>query len=372
MKLLKTFTLVALILLSGAAFSQQNFNLFIKADFQNVQDTFDLSLMQLKQQGTEEISTATVIPGKTFTLNTRIEEGGFYQLVKDANNYMILVTEPGENINITVDMEDFTRPIITGSEGSELFYNFLPKFISVKEQMDSLERVYAQMQQSGAAVAPETQKKLVESYQSLQNHQKKIIKNLIVKNPGNLTGLMFVDQLSEKQDFQALKTYAYTLKDKYPQNVFVKEFYNKIAAEAKTAVGETAPEIDLPSPEGENIKLSSLQGEVVLIDFWASWCGPCRKENPNMVRIYNRFRDQGFEIYGVSLDRNRENWLKAIEKDSLTWVHVSDLKYWKSKAAKAYNVGSIPYTVLLDKDGKIIAKGLRGEELEAKLEEIFN
>jgi thiol-disulfide isomerase/thioredoxin len=118
--------------------------------------------------------------------------------------------------------------------------------------------------------------------------------------------------------------------------------------------------------------LSSLKGKVVLIDFWASWCGPCRKENPNVVRIYNKYHNEGFEIFGVSLDRNRDSWLKAIKNDNLSWIHVSDLKYWQSEGARLYGVNSIPFTVLLDKDGKILAKGLRGKSLEDKLEEIFN
>jgi thiol-disulfide isomerase/thioredoxin len=117
--------------------------------------------------------------------------------------------------------------------------------------------------------------------------------------------------------------------------------------------------------------LSDLRGKVVLIDFWASWCGPCRKENPKMVKIYQKYKSDGFEIFGVSLDRKRKNWLKAIKDDSLTWSHVSDLKGWRTVVKEPYNIGAIPYTVLVDREGKIIAKGLRGAELEKKLVEIF-
>jgi thiol-disulfide isomerase/thioredoxin len=120
------------------------------------------------------------------------------------------------------------------------------------------------------------------------------------------------------------------------------------------------------------VKLSSLQGKYVLVDFWAKWCGPCRQENPNVVRLYNRYKDKGFTVYGVSLDRNKTDWLKAIEEDKLTWTHVSDLKYWQSDAAKLYNITAIPFSLLLDPDGKIIAKNLRGPSLEKKLEEIFS
>lgn len=139
-----------------------------------------------------------------------------------------------------------------------------------------------------------------------------------------------------------------------------------------TAVGQAAPDIDLPSPEGNNMTLASLKGKVVLVDFWASWCRPCRRENPNVVKIYKKYKDKGFEVYSVSLDRKKDKWVKAIEQDNLIWPgHVSDLGGWKSSAASLYSVKSIPQTFLLDEEGKIIAKNLRGDRLEKKLEEIF-
>lgn len=139
------------------------------------------------------------------------------------------------------------------------------------------------------------------------------------------------------------------------------------APQSAVSTGQVAPEISLPTPEGELMKLSDLRGKVVLVDFWASWCKPCRAENPNVVRMYNKYKDQGFEIYGVSLDRTKDAWLKAIEKDGLTWHHVSDLKFWNSEAAQTYGVRGIPYTVLLDKEGKIVAESLRGQALEDKV-----
>ncbi|MEZ4885515.1 MAG: TlpA disulfide reductase family protein [Chitinophagales bacterium] len=139
-----------------------------------------------------------------------------------------------------------------------------------------------------------------------------------------------------------------------------------------TAVGQAAPDIELPSPDGANINLSSLKGKVVLVDFWASWCRPCRRENPNVVRIYEKYKDKGFEVYSVSLDRAKDKWVEAIKQDNLIWPgHVSDLGGWKSSAAALYSVKSIPQTFLLDAEGKIIAKNLRGDRLEKKLEELF-
>lgn len=140
---------------------------------------------------------------------------------------------------------------------------------------------------------------------------------------------------------------------------------------ASFVIGSEAPDFTQLDVEGNEVKLSDLRGKVVLIDFWASWCGPCRRENPNVVRLYNEYKDQGFEILGVSLDRKKDRWLQAIEKDGLTWPQVSDLKGWQNEAAKMYQVSSIPHTVLLDAEGNILARGLRGAALESKLAELF-
>ncbi|MFB6307576.1 MAG: TlpA family protein disulfide reductase, partial [Flavobacteriales bacterium] len=142
-------------------------------------------------------------------------------------------------------------------------------------------------------------------------------------------------------------------------------------ARNKIKVGKKAPDIKMKTPSGDELALSSIKDKVVLIDFWASWCGPCRKANPHVVKLYNKYKDKGFEIFGVSLDKNKRKWVQAIKQDGLKWKHVSDLKGWQSKAAAKYGVSSIPYTVLIDKEGKIIAKKLRGKDLEKKLEEIF-
>ncbi len=158
--------------------------------------------------------------------------------------------------------------------------------------------------------------------------------------------------------------------DRYPP------LQNSLTAQISKAknmrIGGEAPEIAEKSPEGEVVKLSDFRGKYVLIDFWASWCGPCRKENPNVVKVYNKYKSKGFEILGVSLDNSKDRWVSAIEKDQLTWQHVSDLKKWGSPIAKSYGVSSIPYTVLLDKEGKILAKNLRGPMLEAKLSELLD
>src|SRR6056297_2530906 len=145
-------------------------------------------------------------------------------------------------------------------------------------------------------------------------------------------------------------------------------------AKKGNSVGDIAYEIKLPNPKGDTVALSDFRGELVLIDFWAGWCGPCRRENPNVVKAYKEFKDKnftkgdGFTVYGVSLDKDRSTWLSAIDKDNLTWTQVSDLKYWKSPYVQKFGVRGIPYNILIDENGKILAKNLRGKRLESTLE----
>ncbi len=157
---------------------------------------------------------------------------------------------------------------------------------------------------------------------------------------------------------------------KYPKQVA------KVEAQAATMrtyiTGAEAPLFTGPTPEGGTVSLESLRGKVVLIDFWASWCGPCRRENPNVVKVYDKYKDKGFEILGVSLDKTKDRWIKAIADDQLSWLHISDLKGWQSQYGRLYGVSSIPQTVLVDREGKILARNLRGAALEQKLAEIFS
>lgn len=158
--------------------------------------------------------------------------------------------------------------------------------------------------------------------------------------------------------------------EKYPNNDFVKHIDDRLRS--AVVPGMEAPEVALNDPNGKLRRLSDLRGKVVLLDFWASWCGPCRKENPNVVNLYKKYHTQGFEVFSVSLDNNKDRWTKAIMDDGLIWEnHVSDLRGWSSAGSKPYGISSIPATVLIDKEGKIVARNLRGPELEAKLREMF-
>lgn len=185
----------------------------------------------------------------------------------------------------------------------------------------------------------------------------------------NLFGVSAMVFVGMDQEF--LRPIANQWLKNYPNNAQAKELLAQLPL-PQPEVGDMAPDIVLKDSSGKDLKLSSLRGKVVLIDFWASWCSPCRQENPNVVRTYEQYKDKGFTIYSVSLDQDRARWISAIAKDRLTWPsHVSDLKGWQSAGAKLYRVNSIPATFLIDKDGKIIAKNLRGGKLESELQKLI-
>ena len=190
----------------------------------------------------------------------------------------------------------------------------------------------------------------------------------------SLAVLIFSDYLSIDENVVFWEGIYNNYFDEFKSNSYFINFENKLKKIKSVSVGSIAPEIILDDINGNSISLSSLRGRYVLLDFWAAWCRPCREENPNILENYNRFKDQGFEVYQVSLDRNKEDWSRGIEQDNLPWINVSDLKYYQSDAAVLYNINKIPSAFLLDPNGTIIAKNieLRGINLTKKLSEIFN
>ncbi len=199
------------------------------------------------------------------------------------------------------------------------------------------------------------------------------LKEEIRKNKGDLSVLAFLDMFPREQNADLHNEVIKALHETYPENLIVKERWAAMnSPAAKTSIGSMAPELAFPNPDGKILKLSDLKGKVVLIDFWASWCGPCRKENPNVTKVYSMYHDKGFEIYSVSLDSDGNSWKRAIEQDKLVWPnHVSDLKKWQSQAAAIYGVRSIPATFLLDKEGRIVQKNLRGADLERAVKQLL-
>ncbi len=362
----------SLVLISLLLFSQRNYNLRITADITGLEDTTSLQFTGLTQDGMEYIDYKDAIPGEPFELNTRIGGAGFHQLTITKDDYVVIITQPGESIHLEVDMADPENPTVKGSPATELFYEFLPQFLAYEGEKDSLEKVFTEAFEAGEAISEEQQEAMVEQYYEKEARQKQIIADLLEAHPDKLTGLMFAELIDGEDHFGVMHSYAVSIYKEYPDNDFAEDYYNRMMAQAETAVGERAPNLQLPGKSGQPLALHDIQGEVIMLNFWASWCSHCRRENQLNVDLYNKYKDDGLEIFSVSLDRDRDAWLDAIEKDSLNWPgHVSDLKGWDSKAKDIYNVRSVPYIILINEEGRIIDKGLRAEKLEEKMEELF-
>ena len=306
----------------------------------------------------------------SFKLVAPITATDIFRLRLDDKNYMMLIITPGETISLKTSGSKLGgNAQIEGSFHTQLLYSTMNNSQLFESRKAALNQQYNEIQSSPKRDSLASI--IISQFRANDSLQKVALIAQMEKQPASLAWIFFQDKLDMTNDFAIIdKTDAATFKA-YPGNPFVLQHHQQVEIERKTAIGASAPDISLTDPNGKIRKLSSLKGKVVLIDFWASWCGPCRKENPNVVAIYGKYHEKGFEVYSVSLDKERSNWLAAIAKDNLTWPdHVSDLKYWKSEGAAAYGVTAIPFTVLVDKKGKIVAKKLRGEELENKVKEL--
>jgi len=319
-------------------------------------------------QNIQIVDTLMVSSDSTFRYSLKNEAPGFYRLNLYDRQYVNLILDD-EDVSITADgnrPDGFVE--VSGSEDTDYFYAVNDIMRSYQQEVNALNADFMKARAEGDESA---MKDVEVRYQELEQANTTKIKNTIDEMGNSIAAFYAVNFLDAEKEFAYLSDMAARFQQSLPDSRYTEQFTAQVEEMRKLAIGMPAPDIKLPNPQGDTVALSSLRGNYVMIDFWAAWCKPCRMENPNVVRLYNKYNDQGFEIYGVSLDRTKEAWTEAIEKDNLTWTQVSDLQYFDSEAASLYNISAIPATVLLDKEGKIIAKNLRGPTLEAKLAEIF-
>lgn len=349
--------------------SSSNANTFVSGTITNAGNKV-YYLEELNTSAVKKLDSIKLETTGEFNFGVDVNEQGFYRLRSANDNFIVLILDKGEQVKINADGGNLEGSYtVEGSPNSESLKSLNKVEYGFYLKMDSLKREIMKHQQT----------RNVNEYVNAMNVQKKIldsrsayIREFINKNPGSLAALAAVERLDKDQDLNYYQMVADELKKSIPNSQYYKGLKTRLDQWGKLAVGAEAPEIVMKSPNGESIALSSLQGKYVLIDFWASWCKPCRAENPNVVRLYKKYADQGFEVFSVSLDKNHNAWTTAIERDGLLWEnHVSDLKYWQSAAVNLYDIKGIPLTYLIDKEGKIIAKNLRGKELETKLAEIL-
>lgn len=322
-------------------------------------------LQYLKANSIDNLDTVTSDGDGNFSLDLQVNVPGYYRVGLNEQNMCVLIVEPNEKINITAEASNIYMTYkVSGSEESQR----LKDLNAILARRDSITMALqrAQMQQD-----QQTFQAAMGQYEQIMSNVSRDVKAFVDEKPASLSALAATQNLDPEKDFEYLNKVVQALDGKVNGNEFYEAIKAQVQAQGSLAIGAQAPEIALPQPNGQVLKLSDLRGQYVLIDFWASWCGPCRRENPNVVKVYNKYHDKGFEILGVALDKTEKAWLTAIEQDQLKWKHVSDLKYWGSEVVPTYQIKGIPLTYLIDPEGKIVDKNLRGASLEAKLAEIF-
>ncbi len=274
-----------------------------------------------------------------------------------------------ENVDVKYNFSDPASLQIEGSQDSKEMLKLEKLMEEYQLTVNALnEQYYEAMSKNDS----EAIKRIQMEAMTLESQQAEKVKEMINSMGDSFASLAAIGLLNPKNDFPFIDELVSKLNENYPGTMSIMQMKQQLDEMRALSVGQVAPDFELPDPNGNMVKLSDLRGKYVLIDFWAAWCKPCRQENPNVVRLYNQYKDKGFEVFGVSLDRTKEDWVKAIADDQLTWTHVSDLKYFNSAAAELYKIEAIPATYMIDPDGKIIAKDLRGPSLENKLAELFD
>lgn len=369
----------------------KNNNIEVKGKLTNSIKGEYIYLDELRSSKLVTVDSVALSEDGTFSLKRKMEFPSFYLLKTDETNFLTMLLEPGQKIELKADIDSLNFPSsISGSRGTELMTEYNRKLQAAIVRLKGLREEY--VRNLGSPQLSAIMDRLDSIGQACLNDINSYTKKYIDENLTSLVSLAALYQqvapgeyiLDPQKDLGYYIRVDSALSLLYPDYEPVKTLHEQVQnlvaditsqnlTSPVSQPGDEVPEIALPDPEGDTIRLSSTRGNVVLLDFWAAWCQPCRQESPNLVKAYELYHSKGFRIYQVSLDKTREAWIKGIQDDHLeNWIHVSDLKYWNSVVVSLYKFEVIPTNYLLDREGRIIASNLRGEALQNKLAELFN
>jgi len=356
---MKSFIL-GLLLFPFALSAQDKFS--IAGNVQGLPDGSSVTVSDINNP-TDTLARATVTSG-AFELNGALKEPNLLQLNFDGVKKKAVVFIGNEKVKVNGTTEAIQEISVTGSRVHDDFEQFKKTFNPLFGKLGELGQ-----QINGSSVKSDS---LNKAYESELVKIKSEVDNFIKAKPASPVSPFVVMVTSEIEQDAAVMERRYAALDKKVQSGFYGSLIRQQIEDGKTgAVGSQAIEFSQADTEGKQVALSSFRGKYVLVDFWASWCRPCRDENPNVVKAFNKFKDKNFTVLGISLDRDKDPWLKAIKADNLTWTQLSDLKFWSNEVAAKYKIQSIPQNLLIDPSGKIIAKNLRGSELHSALDKLL-
>ncbi len=384
----KLFLYFALLFLASACGNMLGDNEFlVKGVIKNSKGK-TIFLSELTKTGNTNIDSVLIAENGEFKLKGRTSFPKFYILRIAPNDFITLLIDSANVLTVNADAENFAKSSsVEGSNDMLLIKKSNDRLVISHNSIDSLSKIFQSIE--GSPKQDSLKVGIDKAFEKILESQRAFSQKFVEENAGSMSSIIVLSQqlvprvsvFRIPEDLSYFEKADNALYKSYPQSEEVKKLHEFVASVKNQSnesmqngirIGDVAPDISLGNPAGKTISLSSLKGKYVLLDFWAGWCKPCRMENPNLVANYKKYNKKGFEIFQVSLDKEKDFWVKAIEQDQLSaWSHVSDLQFWQSAPAKVFGISSIPANFLLNREGKIIATNLRGPELGAKLEEIF-
>lgn len=348
----------------------------INVNADGIPDGSKVTLRKFENRKPVDVDSAKVENGK-FTLSGKIDSPDVYFLFIDRamGNFPFILEN--KELNLTVYKDSMPASKVEGSKENDLAQAYMKGMKEISKEGNELRKQYSEARKNNDST-------FLASYQDMRKEltdkSDNFAKGFVTDNTNSVFGMILLENFyaTNKFSFNEAQDIYNSFSEEAKNSAAGQRIKERIDAELATAEGSVAPDFTAKNPEGKDISLNDIKGKITIVDFWAAWCRPCRMENPNMVKLYEKYHDKGLEIIGVSLDGNprqkdaRQEWVDAIEKDGLTWYQVSNLNYFNGPIAQKYNIKSIPATFILDSEGKIIAKNLRGEAMQAKIAELLD
>ena len=372
---MKKITLLALFTLSIISCNNLKDNEFLISGTANGIENGKKVFVEIQDENGVIAKDTGVIENGKFELKGSTDniDLGFIRIENEKINLPIILEEGKIKINIVKD--SLQKSTIEGTFNNDKFQKFNNESVAILEKVKKFEKENnPKMQKALAAKDTVTVNKIKKEYQNFQNDMNDYSKTFIKNNPDAFISVLLLENFLMREYIPAteIKSFYDKLDKKLVNTKSAQNIKKTLDLMLAVVVGKPAPKFSAKSPEGKLISLDESLGKVTIVDFWASWCAPCRKENPNVVALYNEYHSKGLNIIGVSLDQDATKWKDAIAKDKLSWTHVSNLKYWDEPIGKQYGISSIPATFILDAKGNIVAKDLRGDALRAKVKELLD